>query len=75
MTITEYRKKHGLSVAQLAERCGLGRTTLAMVETGGGCQLGTAKKIVDGTTGEVSFEDILIDPAAHEPNGTTPAAT
>lgn len=59
MTITEYRKKHGLTVEALAVRCGLQRSTLAMIEAAGRCQLLNAKKIVDATDGEVSYEDIL----------------
>jgi len=66
MTITEYRKKHGMSVEQLAEKCGINRTTLAMVETGGGCRLLTAKRIVTGTGGEIAYEDLLVDPADAE---------
>jgi hypothetical protein len=64
MTITDYRKKHGLTTEQMADRCGIIRSTLAMIETGGGCRLVTAKKIVDGTNGEVPFADLLVDPAA-----------
>lgn len=59
MTITEYRKKHGLTVEELAVRAGLQRSTLAMIEAAGRCQLLNAQKIVRATGGEVSYEDIL----------------
>jgi hypothetical protein len=53
----------------LAEKTGITKTALANIECGGGCRLKTAKAIVDATGGEVSFEDLLVDPATNG-NGT-----
>lgn len=59
MTLREYRAKHGLTAQQAAERCGLKQTTWSMIEVGGGCRAATAKLIIDGTSGEVTLEDLV----------------
>lgn len=30
-----------------------------MIETGGGCRADTAKRIIDGTNGEVTLDDLV----------------
>jgi len=75
MTLQEYRKKHGLSLEELAGQVGVTKQSLALIETGAGCRLRTAKRIVDATGGDVTFEELLVDPAAPDVNGTPPATT
>ena len=59
MTLREYREKHGLTSDEASRRCGILRSTWAMIESGGGCRVETAKAIIDGTNGEVALEDLL----------------
>lgn len=66
MTLRDFRAKHGLSLDAMAERVGISKAALAMIEGGNGCRLKTAKSIVDASGGEVSFEDLLLDPATAE---------
>lgn len=69
MTLQQYRTKHGLTLEELAGRVGVTKQGLALIESGNGCRLKTAKAIVDATQGEVGYEDLLVDPA--NPGGAT----
>ncbi len=59
MTPRAFREKHQLTADQAADRCGIKRSTWAMIETGGGCRADTAKRIIDGTNGEVTLDDLV----------------
>ncbi len=63
MTLREYRGKYRLTLDQLSESTGITKATLSNLECGGGCRLKTAAVIVSVTKGEVSYEDLLVDPA------------
>jgi transcriptional regulator with XRE-family HTH domain len=64
MTLREYRTVYHISLDDLAEKTGITKATLSNLECGGGCRLKTAATIVAFTKGEVSYEDLLVDPAA-----------
>lgn len=66
MTLHDYRIKHQISLETLATASGMTKQNLALIEAGGNCRLHTAKRIVDATNGEVTFEDLLLDQAAPE---------
>lgn len=59
MTPRAFREKYQLTAEQAADRCGIKRSTWAMIETGGGCRADTAKRIIDGTNGEVTLDDLV----------------
>jgi len=63
MTLREYRAKYRLTLDQLSESTGITKATLSNLECGCGCRLKTAAAIVSITKGEVSYEDLLVDPA------------
>jgi len=64
-----------MTLDTLAAKAGITKTALANIECGGGCRLKTAKAIVDATGGEISFEDLLVDPSAADQNGNGTAGT
>ena len=74
MTLREYREKHGVTADEASTRCGIKRSTWAMIETGGGCRADTAKAIIDGTGGEVTLDDLVCDRPPAPPGGTSPTS-
>jgi len=60
MTIQAYCKLHGLSAAEFGRRCGVGRDVAARWVKGEDTPRGpNIRKVVEGTRGEVTANDIL----------------
>ena len=61
MKLAEYAAKYKITLAELARRVGVPRTSLALICKGEGCTLLSAHKIMVNTHGEVSYDDLLQD--------------
>ena len=59
MKLKEYIDKHDTKINALARRCGVSAGTLGFILNGRDMKLSIAAKIVAGTYGHVTFDDLV----------------
>lgn len=58
MRLSEYCKSYSIHQKELAEKLGLSYSIVCYVIKGYGCSYDTMEKIIKGTQGKVTFEDL-----------------